>query len=297
MIFILIMHALLAATFAIGQAAVATTQPVFFIAIRMLFGGALLLGYLYFFRKKDAKLPQVSIFFWIQLILFHIYVPYITEFWALQYIGSAKAALIYSLSPFITALFEYYLFSVMLTKRKMTGLAIGFFGFLPLLLSCTPKECTATYFLYFSVPELALILSTISACYGWILIKRAVVQQNKSPILVNGIAMFGAGMLALVTSIFVDVWKPLPTTNPLNMFVFAAALILLSNVIFYNFYSWLMRRYSATFLSFSGFVIPLFAAFYQWLFFRESVSWHFFITATMVFVGLYIFYNDELKKD
>lgn len=287
------MHALLAATFAIGEGAVAFTQPVFFIAVRMIFGGLCLLSYLYFFKREALRVTK-HYGLLAQLIVFHIYIPYITEFWALQYVGSAKAALIYSLSPFITALFEYYLFSVRLTKRKLLGLLIGFVGFLPILLTCAPKECMADYFLLFSLPELAMIISAVSSCYGWILMKKAIVNKGYSPMLANGFGMLGGGGLALATSAAINNWNPLPTTNFGKTLLFAAILILLGNVIFYNLYGWMLHRYSATFLSFSGFIIPLFAALYQWLFFGESVGWPFFTTVAMVLLGLYIFYKDEL---
>ena len=31
-------------------------------------------------------------------------------------------------------------------------------------------------------------------------------------------------------------------------------------------------------------------------FFEENISWHFYASAIIVFAGLYIFYQDELRK-
>lgn len=293
-ILLIVIHALLAATFTIGQAAVQVTQPIFFIAVRMVFGGSFLLGYLYFFKRQALSIKKTYSLL-AQISLFHIYIPYVSEFWALQYIGSAKAALIYSLSPFITALFEYFLFSLRLTRRKLFGLLIGFIGFLPLLMTCDPKECSLHHFFFLSLPEVAMILSTISSCFGWILLKKAIIYKKHSSIFTNGVGMVGGGLLALVTSMLVEYWHPLPTTSVGNLFISAIALILLANVIYYNVYGWLMHKYSATFLSFSGIVIPLFAALYQWIFFKESVGSSFFITLAMVVIGLYMFYKDEFS--
>ena len=58
----------------------------------------------------------------------------------------------------------------------------------------------------------------------------------------------------------------------------------------------LLKKYSATFMSFTSFLSPLFAALYGWAFFQEIISWHFYVSAVIVFTGLYIFYQDELRK-
>ena len=42
--------------------------------------------------------------------------------------------------------------------------------------------------------------------------------------------------------------------------VYSFALVIIANIIGYNLYGYLLSRYSATFLSFAGFMTPLFAA-------------------------------------
>ncbi|MEX0672179.1 MAG: EamA family transporter, partial [Candidatus Babeliales bacterium] len=99
MIQILILYALLAATFTLAWSVIHYAQPLFFLGLRMVVAGLLIVGFLafrkhsFFIRKKDFLLFGGAIFF-------HIYLAYATEFWALQYISGAKTALIYNLSPF-----------------------------------------------------------------------------------------------------------------------------------------------------------------------------------------------------
>jgi len=58
----------------------------------------------------------------------------------------------------------------------------------------------------------------------------------------------------------------------------------------------LLKTYTTTFLSFAGFMSPFFAAFYGWVWFGETTTWHFYASSVIVFVGLALFYQDELKN-
>ena len=117
--------------------------------------------------------------------------------------------------------------------------------------------------------------------------------------MVNGIGMMGGGLLALLTSY---IWEEIPTeqmadTNFAMLLVYMFALILISNVICYNLYGFLLRRHSATFLSFAGFTTPLFAALFGRIFLKEELAWNFFATIAFVFIGLYLFCKDELLAE
>jgi drug/metabolite transporter (DMT)-like permease len=62
-------------------------------------------------------------------------------------------------------------------------------------------------------------------------------------------------------------------------------------------YASLLKKYTATFMSFAGFIAPLFTALYGWAFLGEIITWHFYASSAIVFVGLFLFYKDELNKD
>lgn len=294
MFLILLMYAFLASTFTIGQAVLQYTKPIFFIGFRMIIAGSLLLGYQYFFNRANLRIKKsdlLPIFF---LSFVHIYIPYILEFLALQYISSAKAALLFNLSPFITALFAYYLFNEKLTPKKILGLIIGFLGFIPILIVHTHNEAFAKDMIGFvSYPEIGILLSAISASYAWILIKKLITTKDYSPITLNGVAMLIGGILSLLTAFYTE---PIIVTN-MQMFILLTILIIISgNFLSYNLYGYLLKRYTATFLSFAGFVTPLFAALFQWIFLRQGVSWQFFASCVLVSIGLYIFYQEELRQ-
>jgi len=314
MILIFILYILFASTFTLGKAGLQYVDPILFVGIRMTLGGLLLLGYQYFFKAWRFELKDWIQ--WVQIIFFHIFLAYVLEFWSLQWITSAKVCLFYNLSPFMTAILSYFFIAHRLTIKQCLGLVIGFLGFLPILMSTAPSEEAVTKHLaFFSLPELALIISAASGAYGWLLMRFLIVNRKYSPIIINGVAMLGGGILALITSfimegsphikpVVLDTSKYLTVISSfvgtewmgiIMLCIYTVLLIIISNITCYNLYGYLLTRFSPTFLSFSGLITPLFAALFGWILLGETVSWHFFLTIGIVLFGLYIFYQDELK--
>lgn len=300
MMLVIFLYMIIASSFTIGKLGLQYLQPIFFVGIRMTLSGLLLLGYLYFFRRARLTIKKEHYKDMVSIILFHVFIAYVTEFWALERLSSSKACLFYSLTPFLAAIFSYFWFSERMTIRKWIGLGVGFFSFFPVLVLGGQSE-GSSIFGAFSLPELAMMISVISSTYAWIVVRK-LGQQGYSMFMINGIGMLGGGLLALATSaIFEGAPKLLSvagswSTDFLMMSLYLALLILLSNVIFYNLYGYLLQRYTVTFISFVGFLTPLFAAFYGWLFLGESVSTSFFVTLLFVSFGLYIFYQEELRQ-
>ncbi len=295
MISIVILYALCASTFTICKALLEYVKPFFFIAVRMLVAGGLLLAYSFWKDRNCFIIKKRDWLLFGQIILFHVYFAYILDLWSLQYITSSKSSFLYNLSPFMAALFSYFYFSEKMTTKKWLGLLIGFCGFLPeMIIKASSSSLSATLFLSF--PELVLLIAVTSAVYGWITLRKLVKDGGYSPVMVNGIGMVGGGLLALLTSYIVEGWQASPIFDFWPFVKLTALIILVCNIIFYNFYGYLLTKYTATFLSFAGFITPLFAALFGWLFLGELVNWTFFLSFIVVCIGLYIFYQEELRQ-
>lgn len=224
MILIITLYALLASTFTIGKAAIAYMLPIPFVALRMLVASALLLGYEIVVKKQSIVFHRKDLSLFIQLVLFHIYIAFTCEFWGLKCMDSSKAALLYNLSPFFTALLAYWFLNERMSIRKWIGLIIGFLGFVPLLIipaynewSCTNNGSVV------SLPEIALLIAVISTSYGWIVVKRLMdtpttsydisdsstivtkstpsKKEYYSPNMLNGVSMLYGGILMVITSL------------------------------------------------------------------------------------------------
>jgi drug/metabolite transporter (DMT)-like permease len=294
---IFVLYALFGATFTLGEAAVRSVPPLFFIGTRMIIAGILLLGFVLFKKRKEFKFNISDWPWFLGIVLFHIYLSYCTEFFSFQYLTSSKVALFYNLSPFITALLSYAFFKEIMTPKKWLGLGIGFAGFFPILKSSAPSvESSLGSIGFVSYAEIIALVSVTSACFGWVFMKKLTTERGYSYIFVNGFGMLCGGVLAMLTSHATEVW---PTVEYLSRSVpfwqSLIGLILIGNIIAFNLYGKLLHQYSATILSFFGFVTPLFTALFSWLWFGESVSYAFFITIALVALGLYLFYQEELK--
>jgi drug/metabolite transporter (DMT)-like permease len=308
MILVILLYLLFASTFTLGKAALTYVSPFLFIGMRMILGGGLLLGYYRCIAKHRITIHARDYSLFFRIIIFHIFCAYTLEYWALDYVTSSKACLLYNLSPFITALFYYFLCAERLTYRQICGLIIGFVGFIPILIAQTPLEKIGWHLGFLSVYEIALIASVTSSAYGWMVVKN-LINRRYPLIMINGISMTGGGILALILSCIIEGFpriKEVPMFMPAVATLFGAtgerfimlggyciALVIIANIIGYNLYGYLLSRYSATFLSFAGFMTPLYAALLGWLFLNEQITWHFFATMTLVILGLYLFHEKK----
>lgn len=295
MFLVVLMYALFGSTFTFGKLALMYAKPIFLIGLRMTLAGTFLLGYLFVVDKKKLHIKKEHWYLFIPIILIHVYLAYVCEFWALRYLTAAKTCLLYSLSPFITAIFSYFYFSEHITMKKFIGLLFGTLGFLPVLMAPAAGEQAA--FGFISWPELMMLVSVFSSVYGWIIFRRLTKFHFYSSFLINGVGMLGGGLLALGTSWLIEATPGVPlVTNWFAMFEWLLLLIIVANIICYNLYGYLLKRYTATFLSFAGFLCPLMAALFGWMFLGERVCWEFFFTLFLVVIGLYLFYQEELRQ-
>lgn len=292
MIFVVLLYAILASTFTLAKELVEIIPPVFAISLRMLIAGVILLGvWGYSKNKKNISLQNCKdcVIFGLTVIC-HILIPYITEFVALQNISPSSACLMYNLSPFISALFSYLFFNEYMTIKKWIGFAIGFSGVIFYLHGALVfhQDLLFSYLL--------MLISVITSSLGWIFVRILVRHKGYSPMLVNGFAMLMAGAIALPLSYYWEGLIDVSTVNWSYAFVLIAGLIFIANFLFYNLYGHLLKKYTATFLSFVGFTTPLFAALFEWVFLGSSISLNFVYSVLIIGIGIALFYQEELKQ-
>jgi drug/metabolite transporter (DMT)-like permease len=123
-------------------------------------------------------------------------------------------------------------------------------------------------------------------------------KTDLSPLSASGTSMLVGGLLALMHSLFSDTWNPLPIqAGELGPFMKMTFLIIaISNILCYNLYAFMLKRFTATFLSFIGLLSPIFASLHGWLFLHEPLSWTIFLSTAILLAGLWILYAEELKQ-
>lgn len=296
MIDVLALYAIYALEFTFGKAALYVVQPVFLTGVRMTLAGMGLLAYVYCFKRAHFRFNIKNWSLFMQAIIFSIYLGFILDFWGMQHMTSSKNALIFTLSPIITACIAYMLSLETFSKNKIIGLVIGLCGALIVLINNKAQEAEYIKQGWFVLPEMVCLFAAASTAYGWIIFGKLHKEHAYSPLMINGICMFFGGLLALSTSPFVDTWNPLPFSAFKPFAMYTMFLIVVGNIIVHNWYIALLRTYSTTFVSFVGFTIPLYTAFYSWLWLGEIVTWQFFLSLVVIAFGLYIFYRDESSE-
>lgn len=294
---VILLFSLFASLFTFSKIALDFSEPFFLIGSRMTLAGVILLLHQFIFNRERFKVKKEHFFSLFILGLISIYITNIAEIWGIQYMSSAKACLMYSLSPFVAALVAYLVLNETMTSKKWLGLCIGFVGLMPILfVKSSHLELTQSFGL-FSWPEIAMLIAVFGSVYGWILLKKVIKEYHFSPIMANGVSMLIGGILALIHSYLSgETWNPIPVIGN-NMFALMECAIwmtLISNIICYNLYGYLLTQYSATFMSLAGLITPLFASLFGWYFLNEEITWHFYAAISLFSVGLFIFYQEEI---
>jgi len=294
MFLLFILYSLFASTFILGEKAVALVPPVFFVGARMTLAGLLLLGYLAFTDKKKLVIKKEHWLWFVGIVIFHVYFSYVLEFYSYTYLSGPYVALLYNLSPFVTALFAFFFLNELMTRKKWVGLVIGSAASIPMISSKLTSVTIGGTPFQIGLAQGALILSVLATCIGWIFLKKMTTTWDYSYVLVNGIGMFFGGLLAFLTSFILEPAPALPIISSSTFWGVLLASIIIGNVIVYNLWGKLLHTYSATTLSLFNCSTPLFAALIDWLWLGKTVGPLFLITAVATSAGLYLFYQEEL---
>jgi drug/metabolite transporter (DMT)-like permease len=293
---ILFAYFLLASSFSVNKVLMGFLPPTFFVGIRMLCAGLIMVVYHY--RKSERlKFSYFKSDLWalVAVAVLTTYVPSLLKAYGLHGMPSSKAALIGSCDPFVTAIYAYLLWRERLSWKQFLGISIGFIGIIMLLTSGSIEEQSLHAWLIFSWPELAALGSVIIGRYGWILVRSLLKQERYEPTEVNGISMTMSGILALATSCFIDPIASIKIPSPSWFLLLFGYTVIAGNIAGYGVYAACLKRYSITLVSLAGFTIPLFVSLIGWCVLGEQPTLLFACAALAVFAGLVLFYYDKLR--
>lgn len=287
MVLVILLYALFGFTFTLGKMVVMYASPLFAIGIRMITGGGILALYIALSKSIRCYPRKSDIPLYIQMTLFVTLLPYTLRLWALQYVSTTKASLLFNTGPLFTAIFSYFLCKERMTWRQVVGLILGFVGMLPILLTGSRIEDALGSWWFISLPELAVIGAICSLSYGLIIMRRLVKDRGCPPYLANGISMLAGGIVALSLSGLSS--EPALRGSLTTLCIVLGLQVLISNLFCSNLQAYLLKTYSPTFISLASFLGPIFTSFYGYLFFGEMVTWQFFASFILVLAGLAIY--------
>lgn len=298
MIFVILLYALSATTFIFSKILLTCMAPLLLTAVRTLCAGFGLLVYLYIIRGELA-VRRTLFLTCLQIAFFSFYISNSVKFYALVHITPLKASLLAMSEPLFGLVIAYFLCNERISIKKLLGLLICVCGALSLNnLFCvstiqTINGLTTWY-------ECLLVVAIAASAYGAILMRIAIRNHGMSVVQVNGLSMFLAGVGALFTS-FIIQGQPVMAITPEHGLIYFGfvliAMIMISNVIGYNLYGMLLKKYSVMFISAASFLRPFFTALYKWILFNEAIELSLFFSIAIIGVGLYILYKEEIVEE
>lgn len=293
MILIFILYTIFALTFILGKASNYLINPLLLIALRMLIAGSILMIYC---QAKKLKLPN----FKNALILstWHIAIPYCLEFIAFKYSSATIVAFIFNLSPLITGIIERLLYQKRLSILQWTAILIGFLATIiasinEISWSCLDKnyDLVANYknlicLKNIGFGELLVFIAVISSAWAWLYISK-LTKQGYTIAAINAPAMLGGGLMAFAA--FFVAGNSLTAQLNWESWKMVIALLVLGNLIGYNLYGSLLKRYSATFLALCGSMTPLLVALLEWLIFAQVPTLNLLIASFIIAIAIKMF--------
>jgi drug/metabolite transporter (DMT)-like permease len=144
--------------------------------------------------------------------------------------------------------------------------------------------------------ELVMLTSVCSAAYGYIVLER-LAGEVQSVFLSSGLMMFVGGFGSLLTVLIYQGVQPLyAAANNQTLWLVMVCIVVLENVIGLTVQTWLIRRYSATFLAISSFITPLCSILIGIWFLGEP--WYHSHGAALgcILSGVVLFYQEEIRQ-
>lgn len=299
MILLIVLNLLYASMFILAKFGLDIAQPIFMTGARMALGGIISLGIYGICNYSWQEIRSITKSQWYLiglLSLVNVYLANALEVWGLQYLSVGKTAFIYNLSPFIAALFAYFVFREYMTWQKWLGLTLGFLGFLPIFMGPSDIIDTTMNFGFLSLAEIALLGAAVSSILGWTIMRLLLKQKPFSVFFLNGISMLIGGIICFVHAAYFES-QPFIQPNAIYQFMqLALIMAIVKHVVAYNLNSYLLTQYTTTLVAFFSFTASLFAAALGILFFHETISIYFIGSVLCVFTGLVIFYQQELRQ-
>ena len=299
MISVALNHLLSACVYIITKFALGTADPFFLVTLRMFVSGLITISLYYFLKKRKFKLSYTDLFFILLLAITNMVGKSVLNFWSIQYISVSKAAFINNLNPFISAFFSYLIFKEEFTRNKLIGLGIGLVGFLYLLMNdpaTIQSGALSTSISWLSWPEIAILGSTICNSAGFILIRYLKKYRNIDALLFNSVSML-MGTIICLPIVQVCAHQPYIYDGKLYSFLFFFMLLIFDFIVVLQLKAYNLTKYRVTFMTFTAACsMPILTAILNYFICGKPITPHFLTAYFIVFIGLYVFYKEELKQ-
>lgn len=272
---LMIASAIWGSSFISIEIALADFSPVAIATYRIAFAAILLLLVCQW-KGQKVDLNTRTLYLFAAIGLLNSVVPFSLIGWGQLRIDSATTAILLTSSPFITLLLSHFMTrDDRFTWNKLAGLIIGFLGVFVLLWNGVVEGSGG-------FPGMLAVI-VAAACYSLssILIRR--LGKMPSLVLVAGTLAAGALVLVPVLLIYYPPWQQPYQASSLMALLYLA---LGPTAIAYVLRAQIVQINGAVFMSNVGYLIPLFAVLWGWLFLGQHPSVLMWLALALVLVGI-----------
>lgn len=289
--------ALLASGIVANKIILLYVPPILSVALRMIIAGSILLAFA-LRRTHNLRWSYIKhdAFALIGAGTLTTLVPAILKAYALKNMLSSKAAFLGSLDPFVTALYAYLIWRETLNWQKIVGIVIGFAGALIMLMASVPAEANLLAWGRLSYPELAALAAMALGRLGWMVVQKLMRSNRYTAAEMSSVSMLFSGSLAFFLSLYYEQITTVCFDNMSHLFAALLWTAIIGNVIAYTMYTNFLKHYSSTFISLTGFSVPIFVYLYGWMLLGEPLTLSFVAAISVTLIGVLIFYSAEIKK-
>ena len=266
-------------SFALSKIAIHDVDPNWVAALRLTLGGLVILGFALWHNQSPA-LVQKSWPKYLWLGVIGNALPFILISWGIQYTSSGVTGLLMGTIPlFVIVIAHFLLPDEKLNWRKAFGFILGFMGVVILM---NPRQLINASFQGQELRgELAIILACL--CYGIHSVTAKRMGFDKPFQQTSGI-LLAAAAVALLFAIFKNPYgleqlKSNSTLAIIGLGIFPTAI---SMVIVY----YLMEHIGPSAVSFTNYLVPIFALLLGAMAFNETLSWNIAIALLCILAGI-----------
>lgn len=219
---------------------------------------------------------------------------------AFPYIGAHTTTannigLIYALSPIFVIIFARILYSVQMTKRQMLGVLSAFFG---VIIIVAKGDIAVIQEMRFTTGDIWILAATAS--WGFYSLWQGHLKSELS-LYLRFTAMSIGGVIALAPFTVVEVFQQqqqLSSDGFLEVFAITIAfLAIVSSIIAYGAYAYIIKILGASKASLVMYAIPLYNATMAWAFLNEQLQFFHWLGAAFILPGLFLAVSRRKKSD
>ena len=234
------------------------------------------------FKKLIREVLPISLFSTGNIMLFYL---------GLTRTTANASAVIYTATPLIVAVLSKILLHERLNFKKTLGIGLGFVGALTIVL--LPVLTTGESF---SSGDFGGNLLVLLAAFSWALytIGSQRLAKRYSPLTISTVSIVVSALVFLLLTWF---FEQLPTSAQVFVPKQFGLLLHLAILATYLLYQWAILHSSATTVSLSNYLQPVFAVFLGILILGEKLTWGFIIGSVLVFTGVFLTSGAQVLRE